>query len=149
MVLLCVLFMAPTHAAGIYKWVDAEGNVHYGEQPPSEGAKEMRIHSSGGANQDDKSASLKKNIDPKTQRDKMIQALQGDRLARQEKKQKQQQKKNKIKQQCAQVKDTLRRYRHSAGLYKLDADGNRISLPDSVKQAETKRMQAEIKKWCK
>jgi hypothetical protein len=30
--------------AGVYRWVDAEGNVHYGDQPPAEGAEQIRLH---------------------------------------------------------------------------------------------------------
>jgi len=148
-VLLCSLSSGYANAAGIYKWVDAEGNVHYGEQPPPEGAKQMPIRSSSSANQNNEPLPSSHNIDPRAQRDKMIQALEGDRLARQEKKQKQKKEQQKRKMQCARAKDTLRQYKSAASLYKLDAEGKRHTLPASVKQQETQRLQAEINKWCK
>jgi len=32
-----------TAAAGVYKWVDADGNIHYSDQPLSADAKEMQL----------------------------------------------------------------------------------------------------------
>lgn len=141
-----------TQAGNIYKWTDAEGNVHYGERPPASGATQVRIRERGGvenANAPSNSSTPTTQIDQKAQRDKMIKAMQGDRLARQEKKQKKAEEQKKHKMQCAQAKDTLRQYKSAGSLYKLDADGKRHILPQSVKQKETQRLQAEIKKWCK
>ena len=36
LLLLTVLFSAPLHATSIQKWVDDEGNVHYGDAPPAD-----------------------------------------------------------------------------------------------------------------
>ncbi len=145
-VLLFVLPHSYIYAAGIYKWTDADGTVHYGEQPPAQGAKEVHIRPSGAATE---SQPASRQTDHKGQRDKMIQALEGDRRARQEKKQKQQEEQQKLKAQCAQAKDTLRQYRDAVSLYKLDSQGNRQTMPESAKRQETQRLEAEIKKWCK
>ncbi len=143
------IFTGSVHAGSIYKWTDDDGNVHYGERPPAKGATEVRIRNRGGVEKMDAPANPATQPDPKAQRDKMIQALEGDRLARQEKKQKQAKKVKKHKMQCARAKDKLRRYQRASSLYKLDTDGNRVTLPQSVKQQATERLQDEIKKWCK
>ncbi|MES2584934.1 MAG: DUF4124 domain-containing protein [Pseudomonadota bacterium] len=38
------------HAQGVYKWVDANGKVHYGSQPPAaeKGPEPVKMHSSSG-----------------------------------------------------------------------------------------------------
>ncbi len=149
MALLCNLVPVVAYAGDIYKWTDDEGTVHYGERAPSNGAKVTKIRSAPKSSQDGESVSPSRKADPRIQRDKMIQALQGDRLAREEKKQKQKEINNKLKMQCAQVKDTLRRYKNSNSLYKLDADGKRYALPESEKQQEIIRMLDEMKKHCK
>lgn len=43
--LLLVLALAtvPGYSAGIYRWVDAEGRVHFGDDPPPEGAQQVEI----------------------------------------------------------------------------------------------------------
>jgi hypothetical protein len=40
--LLCLLFMAPSFAEGLYKWVDETGQVHYSDVP-RDGAEEVNI----------------------------------------------------------------------------------------------------------
>ena len=43
-VLLALAAFSPTHTAGIYKWVDSEGNVHFGDKPPAESsASEVQV----------------------------------------------------------------------------------------------------------
>lgn len=36
LILLTVLFSTGLQAGGIHKWVDSEGNTHYGDAPPAE-----------------------------------------------------------------------------------------------------------------
>jgi len=149
-----LIFLCPgyVHARSIYKWTDAEGNVHYGEKPPAGGATEVRIRDRGGVEpveaQPDSSRRVKQ-TDAKVQRDKMIKAMEGDRLARQAQKLKKKDQQDNLNRQCVQARDTLRRYRRATSLYRLDKEGNRKAVPEAVKQQETTRLQAEIKKWCK
>ena len=150
--LILLVCTSQVNARSIYKWTDADGNVHYGEKPPTKGATELRIRSRGGVEKKDSkpsSSTASPQADPKVQRDKMIKAMEGDRLARQEKRQKQAEKHKKHKKKCARAKDRLRRYRSASSLYKLDDDGNRIILPQSVKQKQIQTLQSDIKKWCK
>jgi glutaredoxin len=37
--LLLILLALPAMAAGVYRWTDAQGNVHYSDQPPPPGSK--------------------------------------------------------------------------------------------------------------
>ena len=39
---LCLFVLSPLHA-GVYKWLDENGQVHYGEQPGNTGAEEVTI----------------------------------------------------------------------------------------------------------
>ncbi len=41
-VLLCLFLQTPSFA-GVYKWVDQDGQVHYGDQPNKPGAKEFTV----------------------------------------------------------------------------------------------------------
>jgi len=45
---LALLFaFSPGHAQGVYKWVDAQGKTHYGEQPPvnEKTSEALKLHS--------------------------------------------------------------------------------------------------------
>lgn len=148
--LLSQIFASSALARNIYKWTDEDGHIHYGENPPEKGASEVRIKYRGGVETIDRPApSGKTHADPKTQRDKMIQAMEADRLARKEKRQKKEKQQRDHQMQCAKAKDRLRQYRQASSLYKLKPDGSRQTLPDSVRQNEIERLQTDIKKWCK
>ena len=149
MAVLCNLVSVLAYAGDIYKWVDGEGNVHYGERAPSNGAKVTKIRSAPKSSHENEPVLPGRKIDPRIQRDKMIQALEGDRRARQERKQKLKKEQEERRMRCARTKDTLRQYKSIANIYQLDAKGNRQSLSDTAKQQEITRLLAEIKKHCK
>jgi hypothetical protein len=45
--LALLLITSPGHAQGVYKWVDAQGKTHYGEQPPANDkpSEALKLHS--------------------------------------------------------------------------------------------------------
>lgn len=40
-ILVWVCLAAPVHAGGVYKWLDADGNVHFGDQPTEGNAAQI------------------------------------------------------------------------------------------------------------
>lgn len=61
--LILILLAMPAMAAGVYRWTDAQGNVHYSDQPPPAGAarsatqKNIKTGSDGAARQRQEAAS--------------------------------------------------------------------------------------------
>jgi len=148
--LLCgLLICTPLNSAGIYKWVDADGTVHYGEHPPDKGARELSIRHRAQTGDDSKTAVKPNRHDPRAQRDKIIQSMEAERLARQEKKRKDKQDSQKVKMDCARARDDLRQYSSAGSLYKLNPDGTRQTLSDASRQQAIMRLKNEIKKRCK
>ena len=47
---LLLTLVYPATAQGVFKWVDADGKVHYGQQPPSaeKGPEPVKLHSASG-----------------------------------------------------------------------------------------------------
>lgn len=47
---LLLVLACPAVAQGVFKWVDADGKVHYGQQPPSaeKGPEPVKLHSASG-----------------------------------------------------------------------------------------------------
>ena len=43
LLILLSMFLSAAWAADVYKWVDAEGNVHYGDQPDAKQAKKIKL----------------------------------------------------------------------------------------------------------
>lgn len=131
--------------AEIYKWVDENGQVHYGEQPVGDKAREVIIKLHGGT----KSGATTAPVDHRIKRDKMLQAMEQDRHAREEEKQKKSKSVQKNKMRCIRAKDALKQYKSASSLYKLDTKGTRITMSDEQRKQATKQLQAKIKEHCK
>lgn len=148
-IILLMGMLATAHAGGIYKWVDKDGVVHYGERPPTDNATEMKIRANRRLTEPGNQATNNRPGNTAEERDRMSKAMEGDRLAREETRKKQMQEAKKRAMQCARARDILRTYERARSLYRLDEKGNRNTLSDSARQAEIGRMQAKISKWCK
>ena len=145
---LILLSISPLlDAANIYKWTDSKGNVHYGEHPPDEKAKEVRIR--GGQQEDSIDSAAPKKDTAIKDRDRIIKAMENDRLARETKRQKKKDAEQKLNKQCANARDLLRRYLSAGSLYRLDDKGNRTTLSKQARQNEITRLKENIKKRCR
>ncbi|MDH5444805.1 MAG: DUF4124 domain-containing protein [Gammaproteobacteria bacterium] len=145
--LLALFISIESHARQIYKWTDADGNIHYGEKPPTNGATQIRIKQRGGIEKVETGKSDQ--ASDKDKRDKMIKAMEADRLSRQEQKQIRLKQQYDRQMRCVRARDTLRRYQDAGSLYRLDPDGKRKTLDNSARQAEIIKMRSNINKWCK
>jgi hypothetical protein len=145
--ILFLLFMlaATASSAEIYKWVDEQGKVHYGDTPVDQSSTQMNI------TQPEADKKISSQPDP-TSRDerrrKLAEAMQEDRLKKQEQKQKARDEKEKLNSQCVHAKDALKNYETAGRLYNLDKDGNRVFMSDAEKEATTENLRAQIKKHC-
>lgn len=119
-------------AGSVYKWVDEDGNVHYGERPPQEQSKDaekVRIEKgpsdsddeAAGGNDEDTTGGEEENGEP----DDPIQ-----------------------KQQCKLSRDILERYQSAEFLYREGEDGEKRRLTEEEKQAEIERVKNDIRKFC-
>jgi hypothetical protein len=133
-----------THA-GVYKWVDENGKVHYGDQPrASQPAVEMKVDETAPAPSftDDE-------LSREEKRERLLQSMEEDRVEKQEMREKQKAVKEKNRQKCIQYRDKMRHYERASSIYKLDKDGNRVYMSDADRARSTKNLQANIKKYCK
>lgn len=144
---LCALLMlctAPLMAAEskIYKWVDEQGQVHYGDAPKGK--------QSGVRTGDDNAVTSESpTVTAPDRQQKLIQSLEADRRAREEEKAKKQQQREELERRCYQARDRLRQYESSSHLYDLDAEGKRRVLSDSERKSAEDKLRSDIDKYCK
>ncbi len=131
-----------TVKAEIYKWVDEQGRVHYGDKAV-DNSEPMNVPS------EKKQSSSASPEDRKERRQRLLQAFEEDRAARKQQAEEVRQKKAKLSRQCVVAKDQLRGMQRSNRLYDLDKSGNRVYLSDEQRRNATARLSAEIKKHCK
>ena len=140
--LLLCLFTTVVYGE-IFKWVDEQGNTHYGDKPSTDSsATQLNIPE----------PQVKKESPDVQDRDerrrRLADVMQEDRLKKKEEQKQAYEKKSELDKKCVYAKDQLRRYEESGYLYNLDKDGNRVQLPDEHRTAAINDLRAQIKTHC-
>jgi len=142
-VLTLILFigMAPIANAEIYKWVDEQGRVHYGDKEITNSqaldldtAKKGHINT--GSSREEK-------------RRKLLGAMQEDKERKQTKQKKNREQKKKRDRSCILAKDRLAQFERASYLYDLDKDGNRVIRSSEDRDKSTSKLRKKIQKHCK
>lgn len=135
---------ALTGHAGVYKWVDENGKVHYGDRPAAGGSSlEMNV---------DTTSSVSPPVNDQSReekRERLLRAMEEDRLELQQEREKQQAKKESYRVKCNYYRDMMRGYERARGIYKLDMNGSRVYMSDSEREKSTRQLRAKINKYCR
>lgn len=129
-------------AATIYKWTDANGHVHYSQNPPPGGRKAEVIKpppspaDTAGAVQDLKA------------KEKKLQQLRKDREKAKQESSAAQKKAAAKKSRCDEAKHRLERLTTTTRVYKTDAQGNRVRVPEPERQADIEKARKDVAKFC-
>ncbi len=142
--LLLLLFISLPLQAGVHRWVDENGHVHFSDKAPSN-KKSEKI--------DIKVQEPKRNADQQERLRKQQYFLESQQEAREEKKfAKEQQKKrdDRAKQICLQSKAALEKHENGrVRIYNTRPDGSRYFMTNEEKQAYLVRLRQDIKMYCK
>ena len=137
-----LLFFSAWANAGIYKWTDENGKVHYGDKPTTSGERlDIRVKES--------TAAVKSDESREERRQRITDSMTDDRLARDNKNAEDKKKKAYTNRLCVQSKDHLKNYKRASRLYDLDKEGNRNTLSDKSRKKAISNLQTEIRKHCK
>lgn len=142
-----ILLALPIFAtAGIYKWTDENGVVHYGERPAeNSNATSVAIQkkTQSKANEQARQERLKREK-------RLSDALDAERR---EKEAKQAERREEIKGKklaCKKLRNELKDLERSYTIfYELDDDGERVILTDEQIQEKQEELREQIKKNCK
>ena len=145
-VLLFIMLAPLSLYAGVYKWVDDNGKVHYGDQPQSsQPSIEMNIDVTSPA----PVGSGEDQLTREEKRERLLQSMEEDRLEKHEQREKQKAIRAQNRQKCNRYRDRMRHYQRANALYRLDKDGKRVYVSDSDRAKSTKKLQAQIDRYCK
>lgn len=144
--LLGMIILSATAHAEIFKWVDANGKVHYSDRKMTTQAQTLNVKTGAttiGQNTDDVEQRL-------VQQKKYVNFLQSERLERQEKRQEVKAAEDKKKKLCATLNDQLKSYTQGRyRWYELDeVTGERVFINDDQIEAKKAELQTEIKSNC-
>jgi prophage DNA circulation protein len=135
--------------AGLTKWVDSNGTVHYSDGPPPENvqSESVRLRSEN-ASGDTESASGVKG--PKTIFE-MERDLNKERKARAEADKKAAQKEQETeakRKNCEAAQNQLNTLRNAPRIATYDAEGNRSIMDDTTRAQNTKAAEDAVSEYC-
>ena len=144
--IIVILFSQLVCAETVYKWVDEDGQVHFGGKAGNKNAKEIKIKNryiDSGKSTAPLSAQERAN---KTKR--FLNALDAENKSIADAKAKKREQDERKVTRCNASRDQLRRYENSGALYDLDEKGNRILLNKKQYEQAMTQARARVQKWC-
>ena len=144
--LIVFLFSQLANAETVYKWVDEDGQVHFGSKAGSKNAKEVEIKNRYiDSGKSTPALSAQERAD-KTKR--FINALDAENKSIADAKAKKIEQDERKVIRCNASRDQLKRYESSGALYDLDEKGNRILLNKKQYDQAMQQARARVQKWC-
>lgn len=139
LLLICIPFQG---YAEVYKWVDEQGQMHYGEEPPAANATEVKIQQ---VPQSDLSVQ-KRNEES----DKLLKVYEEERNIKKEEKQKAEEEEKKRAEECRAAKDELQDMQQPGlSYYEHDDQGRRKYLSGTELKQRIKKLQEQYNLHCK
>ncbi len=129
--------------AGVYRWVDADGKVHFGDRPPStvEKSEELAVPAGG-----EKSAPGSTSASDARQR--LLEQFKSEREQKKKAAQKRKQAEQAREKKCAQARKLLQRYLEYGLLYEKLPGNKRRYLTDEEREQEIDKMRRQEERWC-
>ncbi len=131
-------------ADSIYKWTDADGNIHY-EDRPSGAATEVRMNLTYSRTDDDAvEQRIEARLDKQTaKREAAVVAAEEAKSADEKRAEADVQQK-----QCDSYRDTLETQMQARRLYREDENGERVYLDDSARLEARQRTEDFVQEFC-
>lgn len=141
-ILLFVLVVSPVNA-GIYKWTDENGNVHFGDRPVnSDAATEVKVQINNNTGVTNSSGNRK-------EREYLLKKIAEEKAADVEKRKMQAAEDKKRLVRCNAYRSSLQRHIQSNRSYSMSPDGERTYLTSEQREARKKKLGKGVAKYCR
>jgi hypothetical protein len=149
----CALFLAgiavaastAVSASDIYRWTDAEGNVHFGDRPTGAATEERMTISSTPTDPDRVSSIVQARNDARAARNGAEAAAKAAEPTAEELRAAEAEREEK----CTTYKERLQKFVTSRRLYREDEKGERVYLDEEETLAARARVQEQVLEYCK
>lgn len=134
--------VGPGLAAGVYRWVDEGGDVHYGDRPPGkEGAMRIEIEAAPAPAPEDARRRAK------TQR--LLDALQSERNRQQAEAAQANADKARRERNCQAARRRVALYQRANNVSRRGSDGERVYLSDEERAQALAQARTIVGQWCR
>ncbi len=148
-VLIALMLSAAAAQAGVYRWVDKEGKIHYSDSPPAAGTPAQKLVPDAGPNEEVQKAArerLEQSLEQQKRRDD---ALNEEREKQQKDQEAAAQKAAQKEELCRAARQNLETLEMQGPVYSVDEKGARVFLDDAARPEEIARVKGEIETNCK
>ena len=146
-ILALALSAATTVVAGVYKWTDAEGNVHYGEHPPP--GSEARAMKRAAPPGEEEAERYRERWDRIIERQERSEELRReDRERREQERAEREQRALERKRSCATARSNLHVLEQQRPVFTIDDTGERVFLGAEQRASEMARLRSFIEETC-
>lgn len=135
--LLCILLLPCIASAEIYRWTDANGQVHFGEAPRA-GAVQVEVKPP--APQQDAAAAERQQRSERFSQARREEQQQADAKNREQQ--------AKSAQECQQLREQYAELEHGGTFYKVDAQGERQYYNEAQLDSARSRLKARLAQRC-
>jgi len=140
------LLLVEAVQAGVYRWVDDQGRVHFGDRSPGDQATELEL--SRPAPKPGQIDQQQLDAERKAARQKLLDSFDEERQQQRQEAQKREVEAQKQRQNCAAARDRLRRYENASSLYQPLEDGGRRVLSKTERRVATEQARQAVDRWC-
>ena len=145
--LLLLLALGQGAAADVYRWVDENGRVHFGDRPPvSEAAETTTIDTQNSPPPSPDTAPG--SSDRSVARQRLLDQYQKEREAKQEAVQRKQAQEQRREQLCLQARTDLENYQTHPVLYEMSSNGERRYLSEEERAQTIAEARQAVEHWC-
>jgi len=140
--LLCLLTLPLLAHAGVYKWVDANGQTHFGDRPPAQAASSEVEINAAPPRMDPSAEARHQNVT------RFLDEQQREREKQQAAEQKIRQQSQKQEELCQKLQARLKYMASVSTFYDLNAQGGRMFVSESENRAIRERFRQKVAKAC-
>lgn len=142
---LLLLVVSANATAGIYRWVDENGRVQFGDRQPPEvtTSDEVVIRNQGSVSEEVAP------VNRKEARDRLLEQYQREREEKKATAAKRDKEKKQREIRCNYARSRLTGYLESGSMFRHTPNQERKYLTDQERDAVIVRARADVKKWCK
>ena len=141
--IILTLLLIPVANAGVYKWTDKDGNVHFGDRPQNmDAATEINIRS-------DNKTGVTNSSGNKKEREYLLKKIDEEKQADAENRKKRHAEEKKQKKRCDYFRSRYQSHIQSNRTYRTSPEGERYYLSEQERAARKKKFSKGIARYCR
>lgn len=142
LLLLCLLATPVAALAGTYRWVDENGQTHFGDRPPA-GAVSDEVKVTPAPVDEDAAARARK-----ARVNEFLEQSEKERAERNEAKARQEAAAEERQARCEQLRGRLKYLKSVSKIYRINNDGERVYVDDEENERLRREFTARVQSEC-